>query len=506
MCFEELLLPVGLECPRELFGVSVSAVTTDSRRVVKNSIFICIEGTNDDGHRYVEEALNAGAEVIVAESVRSECEGGAALLYAENTRRIASLLYNLWQGDPVSRMKFIGVTGTNGKTSVAYILYEILESAGYKTGLIGTVECLSCGRRKINVKKSMTTPDPETLYSLLRQMADDGVEYVVMEVSSHALVQCRVDPINFEVAVFTNLTEEHLDFHSDMEAYYKAKEKLFLQTKSAVVNIDCDAGKRLDSFLRERGILKKTCSRKRGDFCALDAKCGGRGTEYHLIKDFDKCNTYSVRSSLLGDFQIMNSLEAIAAAELCGVDIAVAVTAVEKIKKISGRLERVGGAENGNINVFIDFAHTPDALERLLRSVRGTVPKNSKIILLFGCGGDRDRGKRKIMGSIASRLADFVVVTSDNSRSEEPQGIIKEILKGIDKEKEFAVIESRREAIITAIVDYARDGDTVVLAGKGHEDYEISALGKHPFDERAIAREALDMRMKNVRKGKGNES
>ena len=506
MYFEELLLPIGLECPKELFGVSVSAIVTDSRRVVENSIFICVEGRNDDGHRHIGEALSAGAKVIVAESVRNECEGGAALLYAENTRRIASLLYNLWYGDPVSRMKFIGVTGTNGKTSVAYILYRILESSGYKAGLIGTVEYLSCGGRKIRSRDNMTTPDPETLYSMLRQMSDDGVEYVVMEVSSHALAQCRTDPIKFEVAVFTNLTEEHLDFHSDMEDYYKAKEKLFLQTEKAVVNIDCDAGKRLDSFLRERGILKKTCSRKEGDFCALDAKCTENGIEYVLVKNFDRCNSIRVKSSLLGDFQVMNSLEAITAAELCGIDAVNASLALEEIEGIKGRLEQIDVAEKEKhgIKVFVDFAHTPDALERLLRSVKAMLDESSRIILLFGCGGDRDRGKRKDMGRIASRLADFVVITSDNSRSEDPQNIIKDILKGIDKEKEFAVIESRKEAITKAIVEFARDGDVVVLAGKGHEDYEITASGKHPFNEREIACEALKMRIfaRQERKGK----
>ncbi|MBO7302763.1 MAG: UDP-N-acetylmuramoyl-L-alanyl-D-glutamate--2,6-diaminopimelate ligase [Clostridia bacterium] len=496
MYFEELLLPIGLECPRELFGVSVSAIVTDSRKAMENSIFICVEGKNDDGHRHIGEALSAGAKVIVAESVRNECEGGAALLYAENTRRIASLLYNLWYGNPVSRMKFIGVTGTNGKTSISYILYEILESAGYKTGLIGTVEYLSFGRRKIHREGNMTTPDPETLYSTLRRMSDDGVEYVIMEVSSHALAQHRTDPINFEVAVFTNLTEEHLDFHSDMEDYYKAKERLFLQTQKAVVNIDCEAGRRLDSFLRDRGVLRKTCSCKEGAFCALNAKCDESGIEYVLVKDFDKCNSIRVKSSLLGEFQIMNSLEAIAAAELCGIDATVSSVAIEGLTRISGRLERVKSVEDdeSEVKVFIDFAHTPDALERLLRSVRAMTDRSSRIIILFGCGGDRDKGKRKEMGRIASRLADFVVVTSDNSRSEDPKSIIKDILKGIDKEKEFAVIESRKEAITKAIVEYARDRDIVILSGKGHEDYEIGASGKHPFNEKEIALEALGAR------------
>ena len=501
MCFDELLLPVGLECPKELFGVTVANVTTDSREVVKNSVFICVKGNNDDGHRYIEEAVDAGARIIVAENVRNECVGGAALLYAKNTRRLASLLYNLWYSNPVSKMKFIGVTGTNGKTSVAYMLLEILESAGYKVGLIGTVECLSVNRRKIKTECNMTTPAPQLLYRMLKEMSEDGVDYVVMEVSSHALAQCRIDPISFEVAIFTNLSEDHLDFHQDMEDYYKAKEKLFLQTKSAVINIDDDSGKRLSSFLGEQAISKRSCSRKEGDFCALDEKCSISGIEYILIKYGDKCSAVTVRSPICGDFQVMNSLQAIAAAEICGIDASLSCAAIENMNLILGRLESVEAelSKEANISVFVDYAHTPDALERLLRSVRAMQPKDARIILLFGCGGDRDKGKRKIMGQIASRLADFVIVTSDNPRSENPKDIIKDILKGIDKEKEFAVIESRKDAILDAILCYARHNDTVVLAGKGHESYEITAAGKHPFDERLIVRNALAERILRIR-------
>ena len=501
MCFDELLLPLGLKCPEKLFGVTVSKITTDSREVVENSIFICVKGRDNDGHRYIEEAARAGARVIVAENVRNECVGGAALLYANNTRRFASLLYNLWYKEPVGKMKFIGITGTNGKTSVSYMLLRILETAGYSVGLIGTVECLSRGRRKINVEGNMTTPAPHVLYRALSEMCDDGVEYVIMEVSSHALSQCRTDPIFFDVAVFTNLSQDHLDFHSDMEDYYKAKEKLFLQTKSAVINVDCDFGKRLYALLGEQAILKKSCSRKRGDFCALDEKTSLSKTEYVLIKDNDRCKAQTVRCSLFGNFQVMNSLQAISAAELCGVDSSLSCAALEKMCSVSGRLERLEAelpdGEKNDISVFIDYAHTPDALEKLLRSVRAMLDKDSRIILLFGCGGDRDRGKRKIMGQIASRLADFVLVTSDNPRSEDPKKIIKDILKGIDKEKEFAVEVSRKKAIRDAILSYARSNDTVILAGKGHESYEITADGKHPFDERTIAKNALaERRMK----------
>ena len=220
MCFEDLLLPIGLDCPLELVGVEVACVTCDSEEVVENSIFICVKGARYDGHDYIEKALSAGAKVIVAENVRDGCVGGAAILYVDNTRRVASLLYNLWYGDPAGKMKFIGITGTNGKTSVSYMVLEILEAAGFSVGLIGTVEYLSSNRRRINEEIGMTTPDPKHLYSMLGQMYKDGVEYVVMEVSSHALAQCRTDAINFDAAIFTNLTGDHLDFHKNMEEYY----------------------------------------------------------------------------------------------------------------------------------------------------------------------------------------------------------------------------------------------------------------------------------------------
>ena len=499
MCFDELLLPIGLECPKELVGVEVTDIVTDSRKVVKNSIFICVKGARYDGHDYIDEAINAGAKVIVAKTVRDVCVGGAAILYVENTRNVASLLYNRWYKDPAADLKIIGITGTNGKTSIAYMLYRILESAEKRVGLIGTVECLSADRRQLSKSGNMTTPDPEELYSMLAEMRADGVEYVVMEVSSHALAQGRVEAISFELAIFTNLSEEHLDFHSDMEDYFQTKKKLFDKTKKAVVNIDDPAGKRIYSSLCEKGAFVKSCSQREGDFCALDLRIGECGNEYVLLEDNDKCHSYTVKTKLSGAFQIMNSLEAIGAARCCGIDIGVAVAAVSDIGRISGRMERIEFYPEQDIRIFIDYAHTPDALEKLLRSVRGFSHIGGRIILLFGCGGDRDRSKRKIMGQIASRLADFVIVTSDNPRGEDPKEIIKEILKGINKEKEFVAIESRRKAIEEAITYYARRNDTVILAGKGHETYEIDGSGVHSFDEREMVYKALTKRRRMQR-------
>ncbi len=498
MCFEELLLPIGLDCPEELFGVEVSCLTSNSEEVIENSIFICIRGRRYDGHDYIEKAFEAGAKVIVAENVRDGCVGGAAILYVDNTRRVASLLYNLWYGDPAGKMKFIGVTGTNGKTSVSYMVLEIFEAAGFRVGLVGTVEYLSVNRRRIETDTNMTTPDPSTLYSILAQMYEDGAQYVVMEVSSHALAQCRTDAIFFEVAAFTNLSEEHLDFHSDMNDYYKAKEKLFRQSKRAVINIDNEYGNILDRELAMRGQFKKNCSCIAGDFCALDMRVTDRGSTYVFVENRDMCNTQRVNLSLKGNFQVMNSLQAIAIARLCSVDKSKAIGAIENMQRVSGRLEEIEYEAKSDIRVFIDYAHTPDALEKLLRSVRAFLNNGERIILVFGCGGDRDQGKRKLMGQIATRLSDFAVVTSDNSRSEAPMKIIDDILKGINKENEFAVFESRKVAIFASVVEFARANDTVILAGKGHETYEIDREGRHPFDERALVLEALRKRKDRI--------
>ena len=494
MKFGALLSSVGIECPQELLDKEVSGVVTDSRKLKKDCIFVCIRGSRFDGHDHIAEAVNAGAGVIVAENVRGMREGGAALTSVNNTKLCASLLYNEWFGRPTDKMKIIGVTGTNGKTSVACMLKAVFENAGFPCALIGTLGIYS-GNRHLGSDalsiSNMTTPDPEVLYSALAQMRQDGVEYVFMEVSSHALSQCRTDAIKFDCAVFTNLTPDHLDFHKDMESYYKAKEKLFTDSRRAIVNIDDAAGRRLVHFLEQRGSFFKTCSRSEGDFCALLEKHGSPCGIDYLIKSRDGEYRVSL-PNFSGEFQVMNSLEVAAVADVYGIPRKNLCEAFEKMPSICGRLERVIAHRKQKTEVFIDYAHTPDALERLLKSLRALKGKDQRIILLFGCGGDRDKSKRSEMGRIATRLADVVIVTSDNSRGESSEQIIKDILKGIDKEKEFTVIADRKEAIIEAINKYACERDIVVLAGKGHEKYEIDSDGVRAFDEREIIREAFE--------------
>ncbi len=492
MRLDKLLFAAGLECPDGIGDINVSEIVTDSKKVIKNCIFVCICGSLYDGHDYIKDAIDAGAAVIVAEKVRGECVGGAAVILVENTRHTASLLYSVWYGEPAADLKIIGVTGTNGKTSVASMLLEIFEKAGKCCGFLGTVGYLSAGRKTILCDKgssNMTTPDPKTLYQALDIMRSDGVEYVLMEVSSHALAQCRTDAICFDIAVFTNLTEDHLDFHKNMEDYYLAKEKLFTQSRRAIVNTEDTAGRRLVRSLREKNIAFKTCSLSEGDFCAcfLSEK-ETDGIEY-VLKSAE--GEHRVFLPLLGNFQAINSLEAIAVASLADIPMDTVLDALSTLPSIKGRLESVKAHEKQDFHVFIDYAHTPDALEKLLLSVRGFKTKESRIVLLFGCGGEREREKRRTMGQIASKLADLVIITSDNSRGEDTSKIIADILKGIDKEKKYTVIEDRRDAIERAIKEFVRKGDILLLAGKGHETYQIDGNGVHQFDERKIVAEAL---------------
>ncbi len=488
----ELFLRAGLECPEDAKNIKIKNIVTDSRRVKKDSLFLCLRGLHSDGHDHIDSAIRAGASVIVAEQVRDACVGGAAaIILLDNTRNVAAKLYNALYGDPVKKIKIIGVTGTNGKTSVCFMLYEIFRRAGYSVGLIGTVCRISADGRVLSRKNdqtaTMTTPDPDELYRTLAEMAKDGVEYVFMEVSSHALAQGRVDAIDFEGALFTNLTRDHLDFHGDMEEYYKAKSKLFYRSRKALINIGGDFGKRL---ITECPCPFFTCSVTEGDFYALDIKARAlAGVAYTLSSSYGDIN---ISSPLLGDFAVENTLMAASFALMQGIDKKTVADALAGMKSIPGRMERLELGTD-EFSVIIDYAHTPDALEKLMKSVHRLRAANGHIILIFGCGGDRDRGKRAAMARIASRYSDMAIVTSDNSRGENPQQIFSDILKGIDKEKPYTVIKDRRAAIESAVMS-ASFGDIIVLAGKGHEKYEIDAEGMHPFDETKIVRSALRRR------------
>ena len=494
MKVSELFGRAGLEFPPEAGDIEIKQIVTDSRRVTPGSLFLCIEGLHTDGHGYVDDAIEAGAAVIVAERVRDACVGGAAaFILLENTRKASALLYNALYGNPCEKLKIIGVTGTNGKTSVCTLLREVFEAAGYCCGLIGTVCCESADGTLLTPKHenplaNMTTPDPEQLYAMLARMVADGVEYVFMEVTSHALALCKVDAIRFDMAVFTNLTQDHLDFHGDMEAYFEAKQKLFSLCRRGVVYGDDPYGERL---LKNIHCPVVTCSTGEGDYCALDVELRGVGGSAYRMRT--PGGIIPMRLAIPGSFSVINSLLAGAVALEYGISAEVLGKVFAHTAGVCGRMERVSFCKENDPTVFIDYAHTPDALEKLLKSVHQFRRAESRILLVFGCGGDRDRSKRRQMAQVASRLADFVIITSDNSRSEDPEQIISDIMKGMDKEKAHAVIPDRRLAIRSAVLE-ARAGDLVILAGKGHERYEIDAKGRHPFDEREIVRDALKER------------
>ena len=473
-------IPVSVTVPDvEIFGIR-----TDSRTVQKGDLFVCIRGITVDGHAYVEEAVRRGAAVIVAEKSYI-LPAGAPVLFVEDTRLAAAMLYDAWYGHPSKKMKLIAVTGTNGKTSVTYMLRCIFEAAMYRCGVIGTVRCYSAGRtidiRSDNALANMTTPDPEELYHILSVMAEDGVEYVFMEASSHALALRKLDALTFDAAIFTNLSAEHLDFHRNMENYFSAKARLFSLSKRAIINVDDDYGKRLAGKVKCPVL---TCSAKTdaADFKA-EQMCdlGADGNQYQLTSHKLRA---VLRTPIPGRFTVMNTLEAAACASDFGVSATAIMSALSALPGIDGRMERVKLLATCDFSVFIDYAHTPDALYNLLITVRGFRRTGQRIVLVFGCGGDRDKSKRPIMGKIASELSDFCVVTSDNSRSEDTETIIGEILEGVTGSA-YAVIPDRAEAI-EYVIRTARKEDIILLAGKGHEEYEIGRDGKRPFCEKAI--------------------
>ncbi len=496
MKLSELFGKSGLSFPPELGEINLTNIVTDSKKATEGSLFICLRGVHQDGHRFIREATDKGSIVIVAEQVREQCVGGAAatipVIVFENTRQVAALLYNTWYGRPTDRLKLIGVTGTNGKTSVATLIQKMLHAAKKPCGFIGTVGILAPNGEALASDESstanMTTPEPGVLYASLSSLEKQGAEYVVMEVSSHALAQGRVDAIAFQTAVFTNLTQDHLDFHGTMEAYYQAKKRLFAMTEKAVVFQDSPEAERL---LGEITCPKITVSLSVGDFCPQNVE--GLGLDGTKLTLKTPRGSYPLWVKTVGEFSLANALTAAAAAEGEGVPMDTIQTVLSTDGGVKGRLEQVRLSDSCPFRVFIDYAHTPDALEKLIKALLPYRTGGGRLLVLFGCGGDRDRSKRAQMGRIASAYADEVILTSDNCRSEAPEQILADILKGVDKEKSHTVIVDRRDAIEYGVRRAGR-GDILILAGKGHETYEIQGSRRLPFDEREILREAWSRR------------
>ena len=474
MLLRDLLLSAGYCADTVDDEIEISGITADSRRVKRGEVFVAIKGLSQDGFLHIGEALSRGAVFVVAERRAM----GVPMLVVENARAALARLFDAWYGHPARELSLIGITGTNGKTSTAAMLVSVLEAAGHTCGLIGTVSA-TCGGKTLSAKNAnklanLTTPDPSELYCLLAKMRDMGASFVVMEVTSHALFFEKTAPLWFKRAVFTNLTPDHLDLHGDMMTYFLQKRKLFSQCDMGVISLFGPYGQQLADSL---SVPFYTVGR--GNVRNVLAN-GDRGVSFSLI-DKEKLD---ITLPVPGDFSVENA--ALAAMTALSLDVA-ADTVKETLAGfggVPGRMERVGENELG-ISVFLDYAHTPDALEKLLLTVRRFRRADQRIILLFGCGGDRDRTKRRKMGRIATRLADLTIITSDNARSEDPNAIIADILKGIDKEKPYKIITDRREAISFA-VEIATAGDILLLAGKGHEEYEIRGRSRLPFSEREI--------------------
>ncbi len=487
MNLSELCKSAGLYCDEKFSGIEITRIVSNSEAVCRGDLFVCIKGLSHDGHLHIGEAIEKGAVALLCMSGEAieAIRGDVAVIYADDTRRAMAYLYSAWYGHPQNYMKIIGVTGTNGKTTVSRMIYEILRCSGESVGVIGTLGAECCGSvidiSSDNELSNMTTPDPEQLYEILAVMRERGVEFVVMEVSSHALTFSRVAPIKFKFGIFTNLTPEHLDLHGNMEEYFLAKSILFEQCERAIINCDGVYGKRL---LSKYSDISTGCS-TRGDgvsVCAEQIITSERGISYKICHPKMRAR---ITCNIPGEFTVANSLLAVICSYELGISVSDIKIALAGLSGIDGRLERV--RIDCDFSVFIDYAHTPDALENLLRTAREFSGGKRRIVLLFGCGGDRDVSKRAKMGRIASTMADFVIITSDNSRGEEKSDIIGEILRGVDKDACFTVIEDRESAIEYAIKN-ARKNDVILLAGKGHEKYEIDKGGRRYFCERDIVK------------------
>ena len=492
------------EMPNDL---EITGITSDSRRVRPGDLFVCIRGLREDGHRYLQDALQAGAAAVVTESSCNCIPEGVPHITVPSTRSALAKLYHAWYGRPGDRLRLIAVTGTNGKTSVSFMLRAIWESALEKCGLIGTVHCYSCGRllehRSPDSLANMTTPDPEDLYRLLAEMEADGAETVIMEATSHALALEKLDALHFDAAIFTNLTPEHLDFHGDMEHYFAAKAKLFTMCDLAIINRDDPWAEKIAAYAHG-SVCFCSIRSDRADYTAQQIE--DRGVDGIAYRLKGKRAEMKINCRIPGMFSVMNTLQAASLALERGKPPACIHDAIASLNGVQGRMERVRVPMEADFSVFVDYAHTPDALENLLRTARGFCKNDNRLVILFGCGGDRDKAKRPLMGKIAAALADFVIVTSDNSRTEEPMESIEEILVGVREhgKTDYRVICDRREAIRYAL-EQARCGDVILLAGKGHETYEINRTGRHPFDEKEIVAQIAVQLLANRREKQKND-
>ena len=459
----------------------VGDVVLDTRKVAPGALFCCVPGARVDGHDLAGKALDAGAVALV---VQRPLELEAPQLVVGRVRDALAPLAAAFFDHPSRRLDLVGVTGTNGKTTTTFLLEAVFRAAGRVPGVLGTVEVRVGDDRRPAIH---TTPEAPDLQRLLAEMADSGVQAAAMEVSSHGLALHRVDGTRFKAAIFTNLTQDHLDFHADLDDYFLAKRRLFTPafTPLGVVNLDDPHGRLLAGTAEIAVVTTGTATD--ADWRATDVAASLEGTSFRVASP---AGSRPVRLRLAGQFNVANALGALAAADALGIGLDTAVAGLEALAGVPGRFERVDAGQP--FTVLVDYAHTPDSLDNLLRAARAVT--GGRVLVVFGCGGDRDRVKRPIMGEIAGRLADLAVVTSDNPRSEDPEAIVAQVAEGVARSAGpggFLVEVDRRTAIRTALA-MAAPGDAVLLAGKGHEQgQELAGGRKVPFDDRQVATEEL---------------
>ena len=462
----------------------VEGITDNTEEVQKGYIFVCVRGTRFDGHNFADDMLDKGALCVVTE----EDLGLENQIIVSNSRVFYGHLCAIWFNHPERRMKLIGVTGTNGKTTLATMIKDMLASKGHRVGFIGTTGALIDGKPVETDGSTPTTPRVFELYKLFYEMAKTGCDCVVMEVSSFALEQNRIGPAMFRIGIFTNLTQDHLDYHGNMESYYEAKKKLFTDhCETAIINIDDKYGLRLYDEMKERGLECISCSisGQKADITGSKIHFDGRMTKFWITAGG---KAHPLQLHMIGTYNVLNAVQAIAAAIKLNLNINAISSALNEFKGVKGRCEFIPTGKD--FLVICDYAHSPDALENMLPNIKENC--KGRLICLFGCGGDRDKTKRPLMARAAEKYADLLVITSDNPRSEDPEAIIDDIIEGLNFTKPYIRITDRRAAIHRAITIAEKD-DIIVLAGKGHEDYQILKDNVHiHFDEREIVREVMN--------------
>jgi UDP-N-acetylmuramoyl-L-alanyl-D-glutamate--2,6-diaminopimelate ligase len=453
----------------------ISSIAYDSRKVVKGSLFVCIEGFKQDGHEFINDAIEKGAVAVVV-SKDVTVDPAVVIIKTNNTRKLLAQIASRFFDHPSKKLRVIGVTGTKGKTTTTFMIKSILEKNGFKVGLVGTIANY-IGSKQIAADR--TTPESLNLQEMFADMIKQGIDTVVMEVSSHSLDLQRVEAIYFDIAVFTNLSQDHLDYHKNFENYFEAKAKLFKQCKHAIINIDDTYGKRL---VNKTSVPTTTFGiENEADLKADDIKIKPSGTQFYLSS---KKNSTTINVPIPGIFSVYNALAAIAVCQFYDAKDSDILQGLKDLQ-VPGRAEIA--VTNPKFTVMVDYAHSPDSLDNILKAVR--VYAKGRIVCIFGCGGDRDRTKRPIMGEIAGNMADFTIITSDNPRTEDPASILSEIEEGIKRTKsEYKVILDRRQAIEFAI-NNAQQDDMIIIAGKGHETYQIFKSETIHFDDREVAKE-----------------